>query len=164
MSCHHYYYWYSCWLNHGAGKEQRFWYSLRQGIIPSPRAIWESSFLFFFPSLYDIFNSLAKIPETVCFSFPHCIPKQEVACLLAGVGCLTERHTQKAVMTQFARMLSPLCAGEGGSLVRSSLWRVPKVEQRHQSVLASGECWHWENWCHVNYLKDHLVQRWGFSW
>lgn len=78
------------------------------------------------------------MPETVCCSFPCCIPKQEVACLLAGVGCLTERNKQKAVMTQFARMFYPLCAGEGGLLARSSLRRVPKAEQSGKASLSIG--------------------------
>lgn len=92
-----------------------------KGPYPFPEPSGSHHSFFFFSSLFDIFNSLAKIPETVCCSFPCCIPKQEVACLLAGVGCLAERNKQKAVMTQFARMFSPLCAGEGGSLARSSL-------------------------------------------
>lgn len=120
----------------------------------------------FFPSLHDIFNFHAKIPETVCCSFPCCIPKQEVACLLAGVGWLTERNKQKAVMTQFARMFYPLCAMEGGSSVRSSLWRVPKAEQWEEAPVSIGIWWMlaWENPCRVNYLKDHLVQKWWSSW
>lgn len=123
-------------------------------------------FFFFFPSLYDAFNFLAKIPETVCCSFPCCIPKQQVACLLAGVGCLTERNKQNTVMIQFARMFYTLCAVEGGSLVRSSLWRVPKSEQSKEASVSIG-IWlilAWENLCHVNYLKDHLFQRWRSAW
>ena len=100
--------------------------------------------------------------QKVCCSLPCCIPKQEVAWLLAGAGCLTERNKQKAARTQFAKMFYPLCAVEGASLVRRSLWRVPKAEESGDPALRVGSWWMlaWENLGHGDYLRHCLVQRW----